>query len=177
MTTGIFTIGHSTHPLEIFMDLLQMHSVNHLVDIRTVPRSLHNPQYNRDTLPGPLARHGISYRHDASLGGLRKGRHDSINTGWQNSSFRGFADHMQTVEFLRAIDMLLAACHNGRTVLMCAESLPWRCHRSLIADALVVKGAEVLHIMSNGTIRSHELTSFARVANGTVTYPAASLFP
>ena len=169
----IFTIGHSTHPLEQFIELLRVHGVTLVADVRTVPRSRHNPQFNRDTLPEALAAAGIGYRHLPGLGGLRRTRPDSRNTGWRNSSFRGFADYMQTAEFPAGLDELLSLAQQWRVAIMCAEAVPWRCHRSLIADALFARGIGVEHIISAGHTHAHRPTPFARIEGLCVTYPAA----
>ncbi len=168
----IFTIGHSTRPLKEFIGLLQAHGVKRLVDVRTVPRSRHNPQFNRDTLPEMLAAQGISYTHMPGLGGLRHSRADSPNMGWRTGGFRGFADYMQTGEFDGNIEKLMELGRRERTAFMCAEAVPWRCHRSLIADALLARGVTVVHIMGKTSVIVHELTSFARVDGIRVTYPA-----
>ena len=168
----IFTIGHSTHPLEQFIDLLRAHGVTLVADVRTVPRSRHNPQFNRDTLPEALAAAGIGYRHLPGLGGLRRTSPDSRNTGWRNSSFRGFADYMQTAEFPAGLDELLSLAQQWRVAIMCAEAVPWRCHRSLIADALFARGVGVEHIISAGPAQPHRPTPFARIEGLCVTYPA-----
>jgi len=167
----VLTIGHSTRPLEEFIALLRENRVARLLDVRTVPRSRHNPQYNADGLPGPLAAAGVAYRHFPELGGLRKARKDSINQGWKNASFRGYADYMQTPEFVAALGVLQGASEREQIVIMCAEAVPWRCHRSLIADALSVRGLEVRHILSPGKSQSHHLTPFAHVEGLTITYP------
>jgi uncharacterized protein (DUF488 family) len=171
----MFTIGHSNRPLPEFLEMLQAYKVDLLVDVRTMPRSRHNPQFNRDALPQSLAAAGIAYEHMPGLGGLRHPRRDSPNTGWRNLSFRGYADYMQTPEFasnLQALQDLEA----GRTVaIMCAESVPWRCHRSLIADALVTRGIPVVHIMSSTKSNPHQLTSFAQVEGQRITYPPPDL--
>lgn len=167
----VLTIGHSTRTLEIFISLLQAHSVTLVVDIRTVPRSRHNPQFNKETLPGNLRTAGIGYMHMVGLGGLRHARKDSLNMGWHNSSFRGFADYMQTEEFEKNLEELIHLAKSGQIVLMCAEALPWRCHRSLIADALRVRGVRVEHIMSMNRRSPHTLTPFALVNGLRVTYP------
>jgi len=173
----MLTIGHSNRPLPEFLEMLRAHRVDLLVDVRTMPRSRHNPQFNRDALPDSLAAAGIAYEHMPGLGGLRHARPDSPNTGWRNLSFRGYADYMQTPEFasnLQALQDLEA----GRTAaIMCAESVPWRCHRSLIADALATRGVPVAHIMSATKINPHQLTSFALVEGTRITYPAANLLP
>jgi len=173
----IFTIGHGTRTLEAFIRVLRSFDVNLVADVRTIPRSRHNPQYNMDTLPGSLAESGIDYFHASALGGLRKVRRDSPNTGWRNASFRGFADYMQTPQFEAGLSDLLARTGDWRTVLMCAETLPWRCHRSLIADALLLKGITALHIFAKGSAKPHTMTSWAKVEGGRITYPDAGLFP
>lgn len=168
----IYTVGHSTRPLVDFIALLQGHGVTLLVDVRTVPRSRHNPQYNQETFPLFLEAAGIHYLHVPGLGGLRHPRPDSPNLGWQNASFRGFADYMQSDEFAENIETLLEKAEREQIAVMCAEAVPWRCHRSLIADALLVRGAQVAHIMSKGVPKPHELTHFARVEGSRVLYPA-----
>lgn len=168
----ILTIGHSTRPLKTFIELLRAHGVQRVVDVRTVPRSRRNPQFNRETLPGKLHNRRIHYTHLAALGGLRHARKDSQNTGWENASFRGFADYMQTPEFEEGLKKLIALGRREQAVLMCAEAVPWRCHRSLIADALTVRGIPVRHIMSRTRADPHKLTSFARVQGLRVTHPA-----
>ncbi len=167
----IFTIGHSTHSIDEFISLLETHGVERLVDIRTVPRSRHNPQFNGDALPATLSAAGIEYEHAPGLGGLRHARKDSVNTGWRNASFRGYADHMQTAEFESALDRLIEESKDRRGAVMCAEAVPWRCHRSLVADALAARGIEVWHIVGPGPARRHEMTPFARVNGNRVTYP------
>lgn len=152
----VLMVGHSTRPLDTFISLLQAHGVERVVDVRTVPRSRHNPQFNRDTLPAALASHAISYEHDAGLGGLRHSRADSPNTGWHNRSFRGYADYMQTAPFAASLARLIATARRERVVLMCAEAVPWRCHRSLIGDALLVHGLRVEDIMSPTRTQVHQ---------------------
>jgi hypothetical protein len=169
----ILTIGHSTHPIEQFVELLRQHEVEELVDIRTIPRSRHNPQFNSEALAKAVRREGIDYAHIKELGGLRHARSDSINTGWRNASFRGYADYMQTGEFDEAVGQLLQMCAEKRCAVMCAEAVPWRCHRSLLADALVARGIAVEHILSRSRRDVHTLTPFARIENGKVTYPEA----
>src|SRR5450759_180171 len=139
----VLTVGHSTRTLKEFVALLLAHGVNQLTDIRNIPRSRQNPQFNRDALPRPLQKAGICYRHIAGLGGLRHARRDSINAGWRNASFRGFADYMQTPEFQEALEQLIQLAQKRRTAIMCAEAVPWRYHRSLIGDALLVRGFRV----------------------------------
>ncbi len=167
----IFTIGHSNRSIEDFLAILESHGIERLVDIRTVPRSRHNPQFNRDALPASLERAGVAYLHMPSLGGLRHPRKDSINSGWRNDSFRGYADYMQTAEFESALNQLIGIAAAERTAIMCAESLPWRCHRSLVSDALIARGEPVEHIMSATKRSPHSLTPFARIENQRVTYP------
>ncbi len=169
----ISTIGHSTHPLDEFLRILNAHGIRQLVDVRTVPRSRHNPQFNRETLPASLKPAGISYQHMPELGGLRHAKPDSINTGWRNASFRGYADYMKTPEFHAGLDKLIAVASKAPTAIMCAEAVPWRCHRSLIADALTARGMEVREILSTSKAQVHALTSFAKVEGSEVTYPGA----
>jgi Protein of unknown function, DUF488 len=168
----VLTIGHSTRTLETFLRLLQAHGVTRLVDVRTIPRSRHNPQFNQETLPDALHAADISYLHIAGLGGLRQTRHDSPNQAWRNSSFRGFADYMQTPEFEENLQVLIDMARQERVCLMCAEAVPWRCHRSLIADALMVRGFHVEHIMSESHSLNHSLRPWARVQGTGITYPA-----
>ena len=169
--TVILTIGHSTLPLETFIQLLQAHGVTLVADVRTVPRSRHNPQFNRETLPEELQGAGIGYLHLPGLGGLRHPRSDSPNQGWHNASFRGYADYMQTPEFTENLEALIKLARKERLALMCAEAVPWRCHRSLIADALQVRGVPVEHVMGLRGRQPHRLTPFARAAGQGLTYP------
>lgn len=164
MSSVLWTIGHSTRPIDEFLSCLNAHGIHLLVDVRTVPGSRYNPQFNGDTLAQSLASVDIRYRHSDSLGGLRKPKKDSINTGWRNASFRGYADYMQT-------DELMAESRRPHTAIMCAEAVPWRCHRSLIADALVTRGWEVRHIMSETIADRHQPTPFAATENGFLSYP------
>ncbi len=180
----ILTIGHSNRSIEDFLALLQAHGVQRVVDVRTVPRSRHNPQFNRlpavagpsaqagDALPQTLRPARIAYTHLAKLGGLRRAKPDSLNTGWNNSSFRGFADYMQTPEFAAGLARLEKLAESKRCAIMCAEAVPWRCHRSLLADALTVRGHAVEHIMTPTRRNLHKLTPFARVRGKRITYPA-----
>ena len=167
----IYTIGHSTRELPVFLKLLQGYGIKQLMDVRTIPRSRKNPQYNTETLPQALGASGIRYVHLSALGGLRRAVRDSINTGWRNASFRGFADYMQGAEFENGLEQLIELGSAYPTAIMCAESVPWRCHRSLIADSLTVQGARVMHIFTLGRDREHTLTSFARVEGFRITYP------
>ncbi len=174
-TDVLFTIGHSTRSAEEFIDLLKANSITCLVDVRTVPRSARNPQFNRETLPQTLAQAGIGYLHMSGLGGLRHARGDSINRGWRNASFRGYADYMQTEEFEGSLNDLIALVSKQTVAIMCAEAVPWRCHRSLIGDALVVRGFDVQDITGPGKTRPHVLTPFARVEGTRITYPGEDL--
>jgi uncharacterized protein (DUF488 family) len=167
----ISTIGHSTRPIEEFIRILEAHNIRQLVDVRTIPRSRHNPQFDQANLPESLAGAGIAYRHMPGLGGLRRASADSINTGWRNASFRGYADYMQTDAFREELEELIALSAEQPTAIMCAETVPWRCHRSLIADALAARGIEVIEILSATEARLHAMTPFARVRGVDVTYP------
>ncbi len=171
----IWTIGHSTRSIEELTTLLAVNGVRQIIDVRTVPRSRHNPQYNLDELPASLASYEVGYRHFSGLGGLRHSKKDSINTGWRNASFRGYADYMQTADFADALAEMMAFAATAASALMCAEAVPWRCHRSMIADALVVRGVEVLDIISKAPPKPHRLTSFAIVDGTGVTYPAEAV--
>jgi uncharacterized protein (DUF488 family) len=171
----IFTIGHSTRSLEDLIAMLKAHSIRRLVDIRTVPRSRRNPQFNREALPASLAGHGIAYENEPRLGGLRRARPDSPNTGWRNAGFRGYADHMGTPQFRQALERLIETGQRERVAIMCAEAVPWRCHRRLVADALTVRGVPVEHIMSAAGSQTHALNPLARVRDGAITYPKESL--
>ena len=170
-TIRVLTIGHSTRPIEAFIRLLKAHRVQRVVDVRTIPRSQHNPQFNRDQLSPALHRARIHYRYLPGLGGLRHARLDSANTAWRNESFRGYADYMQTREFEESMGLCLELARRERVVLMCAEAVPWRCHRSLIADALLARGVKVSEITSGIRTRPHALTPWARVKGTHVTYP------
>jgi hypothetical protein len=172
---AVFTIGHSTRELAEFIRLLQAHSVTKIADVRTVPRSRHNPQFNRETLPDALKTAGIGYVHLPGLGGLRHARADSPNMAWRNASFRGYADYMQTDEFTKNMESLTDLAKEEHIAPMCAEAVPWRCHRSLIADALTVRGITVEHIMSIAHRQPHTLTPWARVEGRRITYPAETL--
>lgn len=167
----VFTIGHSTHPLEDFVGLLKAHQVQHVLDVRTIPRSRHNPQFNLDALPASLRLAHIGYTHMPGLGGLRHTHADSPNGAWRNTSFRGYADYMQTPEFSENVEKVVQLALQERCVLMCAEAVPWRCHRSLIADALTVRGVRVEDIMNDKQPKVHALTPWAHVEGLTITYP------
>ena len=167
----VFTIGHSTRPWEEFRDLLRAHGIQRVIDVRTLPRSRHNPQFNRETLSAKLRGAKIGYVHLRNLGGLRHARRDSLNTGWRNSSFRGYADYMQTPEFDHALQRLIKLGRQKKSAIMCAEAVPWRCHRSLIADALTIRGIPVAHIVSTAKPRMHSLTPFAKIRGHSITYP------
>lgn len=169
--TTIYTVGHSTHPIDEFIGLLKAHGVKKLVDVRTIPKSRHNPQFMEDALAGSLRAAGLTYRKAESLGGLRHVRKDSLNGGWRNKSFQGYADYMQTSEFSEAVDNLVARGKHSDLVIMCAEAVPWRCHRSMIGDALLVRGVTVLDIMTEKNATAHVLRSFARVDHTNITYP------
>jgi uncharacterized protein (DUF488 family) len=168
---AIFTVGHSTLPIEDFIAVLEAYGIETLADIRTVPRSRHNPQFNGDALAHALQRQGIVYVALPGLGGLRRPRKDSPNMGWRNESFRGYADYMQTPAFEEALDALIQMSRQKRVAIMCAEAVPWRCHRSLVADALNVRGILVVEILSRTSHRPHKLTPFAQVQGTSVTYP------
>jgi len=167
----VLTVGHSTRPLAAFIALLAGHSVSLLLDVRTVPRSRHNPQFNRDTLPPALEAAGIRYAHVAGLGGFRHSHPGSLNMGWRNASFRGYADYMQTPEFAQNLADLIEQATHERVALMCAEAVPWHCHRSLIADALVAHGVRSEEIINATRLQEHKLTPFARVDGTAITYP------
>jgi uncharacterized protein (DUF488 family) len=166
----VWTIGHSTRSLEALAALAHRHGVTTIVDVRTVPRSRHNPQWNGETLPASLRALGLHYYPLPGLGGLRRPRPDSGNTAWRNAGFRGYADYMETAEFARHLDALVALSGEAAVAIMCAEAVPWRCHRSLIADALTARGLRVEHILTAG-IQPHTLHAWARVEGTRVTYP------
>jgi uncharacterized protein (DUF488 family) len=170
---NIFTIGHGTRPLDQFIELLLSFQIQLVMDVRTVPRSRHNPQFNRETLPDDLGKENIGYHHQSGLGGLRKPLPDSPNRGWHNNAFRGFADYMQTEAFQSNLNELIELTHQNTLAIMCAETLPWRCHRSLIADALLIRNKAVFHIFKIGTAEEHRLTPFGKVKGTILTYPAS----
>lgn len=173
----VLTVGHSTRPIEEFIELLVAHGVTQLVDVRTAPRSRHNPQFNAETLPGRLAAAAIGYAHAAGLGGFRRPTPDSPNAGWRNLSFRGYADYMQTADFGEYLASVIELARQDRVVLMCAEAVPWRCHRSLIADALIVQGVTTCEIVGPQRLQPHKLTPFARVSGHRITYPPERVGP
>ena len=168
---AVFTVGHSTLPIDQFIGLLLAYGVQCLMDVRTVPKSRHNPQFNADALAASLDAAGIRYLPMQALGGLRKPRKDSPNGGWRNDSFRGYADYMQTDAFAAALQLLIETSRTCRTAIMCAEAVPWRCHRSLLADALMAHGVPVVETLSPTNARAHKLTAFAKVEGERVTYP------
>jgi uncharacterized protein (DUF488 family) len=167
----VMTIGHSARPAKEFIHLLKAHGVQRLVDVRTVPRSRHNPQFNRGELSRVLHSARLHYRYMPGLGGFRHARRNSVNTGWRNASFRGFADYMQTPEFWKHLDELMELAKSERIAIMCAEAVPWRCHRSLIADALLARGMEVREITSATRTQPHTLTPWGKITGTQVTYP------
>jgi uncharacterized protein (DUF488 family) len=167
----VLTIGHSTRTWKEFLNLLRAHRVERVVDVRTIPRSRHNPQFDREILSKKLRAARIGYVHLPRLGGLRHARRDSPNVGWRNASFRGFADYMQTPDFDAGLQRLIKLAGQKRSAIMCAEAVPWRCHRSLIADALTIRGIQVDNIMSMKCLQVHSLISFAHVQGHRITYP------
>jgi uncharacterized protein (DUF488 family) len=167
----IYTIGHSTRTADAFVDLLRVHGIGQVADVRTVPRSRRHPHFSQNALAELLKSNGITYLHIPELGGLRKPRPDSVNTAWQHPAFRGYADHMQTQTFQKGVDALVAFAGRASTTVMCAESVWWQCHRRLLADALVARGVAVRHILSAATPKPHELSEFAQVRGARVTYP------
>ncbi len=170
----ILTIGHSTRTIDEFVELLKAYGVTLVVDVRTVPRSRHNPQFNKETLPNTLKAYGVKYIHMPDIGGLRRPKADSVNLAWENSSFRGYADYMQTKEFTENLLKLIALARENCLAIMCAEALPWRCHRNLISDALVVRHIKVEHILSKTSTINHQLSEIAHVEGTKITYPLFS---
>jgi uncharacterized protein (DUF488 family) len=168
----IFTIGHSTHPIDEFIELLRAHGIQAVADVRTIPGSRYNPQFNEYDLKKSLQDARLRYRHLKRLGGLRHTTKDSVNLGWRNTSFRGFADYMATDEFEKGLQALIKIASSRTTAIMCAEALPWRCHRSLIADALIKKGWVVHDIMNRTSATKHRITPFLKVKKGQLIYPA-----
>lgn len=170
-----YTIGHSTRTIDEFLRILQFYEIETLVDVRSIAASRHNPQYNEDELRKSLSRKHIGYVHCLGLGGLRHTTKSSINIAWRNASFRGYADYMQTAQFRENIDRLIGMAEDKRIVIMCAEAVPWRCHRSLIGDALLVRNVTVLDIISEKSCNHHVLTSFAKVDGLMITYPGQGI--
>jgi uncharacterized protein (DUF488 family) len=168
---SIFTVGHSTRSADEFIELLQTYGVREVVDVRTIPKSRHNPQFNKEDLRQWLKQKHIRYKHLKTLGGLRHTKKDSINLSWRNTSFRGFADYMATSEFSAGLETLIKIANLRQTAIMCAEAVPWRCHRSLIADALIKRGWFVRDIISRTSAPKHRLTSFLKVRKGQLIYP------
>lgn len=167
----VYTIGHSTHTLAEFVEMLQAFHIEMVVDVRSIPRSRHNPQFNKEELERSLRKHNIDYAHLNFLGGLRHTTQTSVNTAWKNASFRGFADYMQTSEFAAGIEQLIGFAGEKRVAIMCSEAVPWRCHRSLIGDALMVRDYDVEDIMSGKSTKPHRLTPWAKVEGMKITYP------
>ena len=168
---SLFTVGHSTRPIDKFVELLQIHGIKEIVDVRSIPMSRYNPQFNEGTLKKSLKEAHIEYKHLKKLGGLRHSKKDSINLGWRNVSFRGFADYMATPEFLKGLEELIKIARMRKTAIMCAEAVPWRCHRSLIADALTKRGWEIKDIMTLTSVTKHRLAPFLKVKKGQIVYP------
>jgi uncharacterized protein (DUF488 family) len=168
----VFTIGHSTRSIAAFIRVLKAHGVTRVIDVRTMPQSRHNPQFSRSRLSPALHNSRIHYRHLPGLGGLRRARPASTNTAWRNASFRGYADYMQTPEFAESVERCIALATRERVVLMCAEAVPWRCHRSLIADALLARGVEVREIVNAVRTRKQTVTPWARIDGTHVSYPS-----
>jgi uncharacterized protein (DUF488 family) len=178
LAVRIFTIGHSTRPIAEFIAMLKGHAVERLVDVRTIPRSRHNPQYERDALSDALQRDHLHYTHMPGLGGLRHPRKDAMtNLGWRNPSFRGYADYMQTPEFAGQLEELIQMARLEQVAVMCAEAVPWRCHRSLIADALLARGIEVGEIASESQVKPLTMHPWAQVNGTQVSYPGLPLEP
>lgn len=171
MNVTVYTIGHSTHPIDEFIGILRAFAIKVLADVRTIAKSRHNPQFNEESLRGSLREEGIDYLRLEGLGGLRHTTKDSVNKAWINTSFRGYADYMQTPEFAANLAQLIEIAHKDATAIMCAEAVPWRCHRSLIGDALLARGIEVVDIMGEKSSRPHTMTRFAEVDGEKVTYP------
>jgi len=171
MTEIIYTIGHSTHPIDEFIRILTAFKIEKVADVRTIPKSRHNPQFNEEELRNQLPGHAIEYVWLAGLGGLRHTTKASLNTAWKNASFRGFADYMQTPEFTRALEELIDISKENRIAIMCAEAVPWRCHRSLIGDALLIRDIKVEDIYNENNSKPHLLTAWAKVDEDKITYP------
>ena len=172
----IYTIGHSTHPIEVFISMLQSFSIELVADIRNFPGSRRYPQFNKDNLEQSLKQAGIDYIHMKELGGRRKPLPNSINTNWRNDAFRGYADYMQTEEFNNAMKKLEDLASTQRTAYMCSEAVWWRCHRALVSDYLKVRGWKVMHIMNVGKAEEHPYTSAAKIVDGELRYDKAQIF-
>jgi uncharacterized protein (DUF488 family) len=171
MISRIWTIGHSTRPIDIFISLLDENGIKLVADVRSLPGSKRYPQFNREMLARSLTEHGIRYEHFPELGGRRKATKDSRNTAWRNASFRGYADHMETEEFHKGVERLVdLAVESGPAAIMCAEAVWWRCHRALISDYLKVRDIDVIHILDASKSEPHPFTSAAHVADGTLSY-------
>lgn len=175
----VYTIGHSTRTTSEFIELLKDHCVSQLVDIRSIPGSRHNPQFGQEALSKSLEKAGLKYLYLKKLGGLRSAPKDptidALNDGWRNRSFRNYADYMQTQDFLAGIEQLMNIAEEQTTAIMCAEAVPWRCHRSLVADALIIRKIPVCEIISKSNTRKHSLTSFAIVEGTRVIYPMTAI--
>jgi uncharacterized protein (DUF488 family) len=171
----VHTIGHSTLPLADLLGLLAAQGIRNVVDVRRYPASRRHPHFARESLAAALAEAGIAYRWLPGLGGRRSGRRDSPHVAWQSASFRAYADHMETAEFRRELNELIELARTGPTTVMCAEAVPWRCHRQLIADALVARGIDVRHIVGHGDPQEHRLTPFARLDGERVVYDRGQL--
>ena len=171
----IYTLGHSNRPIDEFLELLTRNDIRLVVDIRKMPKSRTNPQFESTALQQTLKDAGIAYVHEPLLGGLRRAQKDSVNDGWRNASFRGFADYMATDDFTRGLGTLLRHAAKTTTAIMCAEAVPWRCHRSLVADALKASGRRVLHVVSRAQPSPHRYTPFLRRRRGVLTYPASAI--
>ncbi|MBP9855412.1 MAG: DUF488 domain-containing protein [Candidatus Omnitrophica bacterium] len=169
--TVIYTIGHSTHPINEFINMLKSFHIRKLIDVRTIPKSGFNPQYNQEALRKSLANEKIDYKHMMGLGGLRHANKDSINLGWRNASFRGYADYMQTEEFEDSLQELIKEAHKKTVAIMCAEAVPWRCHRSLISDSVLLNGLDVRDIMGSQKENIHKMNPMVKIDKGKVCYP------
>jgi uncharacterized protein (DUF488 family) len=169
---SLWTVGHSTHTIEEFLDLLKAHGIQQIADVRSIPKSRHTPQFNIGEFPQSLRALGVRYSHIKALGGRRHTRKDSTNLGWRNASFRGYADYMSTEGFAKGLEELIEFAREKRTAIMCAEAVPWRCHRSLIADAMTLRGWDVRDIVNARPTTPHKLTPFLKVVDGRLTYPA-----
>ena len=171
MISRIWTIGHSTRKIDVFLSLLEENGIKLLADVRSLPGSKRYPQFNKEALAKSLSEHAIRHEHFPELGGRRKAKAGSKNTAWRNESFRGYADYMETEDFRKGIERLVDLAEKvGPTAIMCAEAVWWRCHRSLISDFLKVRGIEVLHILDHNKVKPHPFTSVAKILNGELSY-------